>query len=51
MRVEYRFLAVVLAAVVWTYAGMSVASRPLAVSAISSASLGAAASCEARKGD
>jgi ABC-type anion transport system duplicated permease subunit len=45
MRVSSRILATVLAAVVWIYAGMSVASRPAAQQAITPSVLDVAASC------
>jgi hypothetical protein len=45
MRAGSRFLAVLLASAVWIYAGMSVASRPLAQQAITPAVLDVAASC------
>jgi ABC-type anion transport system duplicated permease subunit len=44
MRVSSRILATVLAAVVWIYAGMSVASRPAAQQAITPSVLDVAAS-------
>jgi hypothetical protein len=44
MRAGSRFLAVVLASVVWIYAGLSVASRPLAQQAITPTVLDVAAS-------
>jgi hypothetical protein len=40
-----RFLATVLAGIVWVFAGFSVASGPLATKAITPAALGAAAKC------
>jgi hypothetical protein len=45
MRAGSRFLAVVLASIVWVYAGMTVASRPLALQAITPAAFDAAAAC------
>jgi hypothetical protein len=45
MRVSSRILATVLAAIVWIYAGMSVASRPAAQQAITPSVLDVAASC------
>jgi hypothetical protein len=45
MRAGSRFLAVIVASAVWIYAGMSVASRPLAQQAITPAVLDVAASC------
>jgi hypothetical protein len=45
MRAGSRFLALVLASAVWIYAGMSAASRPLALQAITPAALDAAANC------
>jgi len=45
MRAGSRFLAVVVASIVWIYAGMSVASRPLAQQAITPTVLDVAASC------
>jgi hypothetical protein len=45
MRASSRFLAVLLAAAVWIYAGMSVASRPMAHQAITPSVLDVAASC------
>jgi ABC-type anion transport system duplicated permease subunit len=45
MRAGSRFLAVVLASVVWIFAGLSVASRPLAQQAITPSVLDVAASC------
>jgi hypothetical protein len=45
MRVGSRFLATLLAAVVWVYAGMSVASRPVAQTAITPSVLDVAATC------
>ena len=47
MRAGSRFLAVVVAAAVWIYAGMSVASRPVAQQAITPSVLDVAASCAA----
>jgi hypothetical protein len=44
MRAGSRFLAVLLAAIVWTYAAMSVASRPVAQQAITPSVLDVAAS-------
>jgi hypothetical protein len=44
MRAGSRVLAAFLAAVVWIYAGMSVASRPVAPQAITSSGLDVAAS-------
>jgi len=40
-----RFLATVLAGIVWIFAGFTVASGPLATKAITPAVLGAAAKC------
>jgi len=45
MKVGSRFLAVLLAAVVWIYAGLSVASRPVAQQAITPSVLDVTASC------
>jgi len=45
MRAGSRFLATLLAAVVWIYAGMSVASRPVAQQAITPSVLDVAATC------
>jgi hypothetical protein len=45
MRVGTRFLAVLLAAAVWIYAGLSVASRPVAQQAITPSVLDVAVSC------
>jgi hypothetical protein len=45
MRTSNRFLATLFAAVVWVYAGMSVASRPVAQQAITPSVLDAAATC------
>jgi hypothetical protein len=45
MKVGSRFLAVLLAAAVWIYAGLSVASRPVAQQAITPSVLDVAASC------
>ena len=45
MRAGSRVVAVLLAAAVWIYAGMSVASRPVAQQAITPSVLDAAASC------
>ena len=45
MRAGSRFLATLVAAIVWIYAGMSVASRPLAQQAITPSVLDVAASC------
>jgi hypothetical protein len=45
MRPGSRFLATLFAAIVWVYAGMSVASRPVAQQAITPSVLGVAASC------
>jgi hypothetical protein len=45
MRLGSRLLAVFLAAVVWIYAGMSVASGPVAQQAITPSVLDVAASC------
>jgi hypothetical protein len=45
MRAGSRFLATLVAAVVWVYAGMSVASRPVAQQAITPSVLDVAASC------
>ena len=45
MRMGSRLLAVFLAAVVWIYAGMSVASGPVAQQAITPTVLDVAASC------
>jgi ABC-type anion transport system duplicated permease subunit len=45
MRAGSRFLAVVVASVVWIYAGMSVASRPVAQKAITPSVLDVAAAC------
>jgi hypothetical protein len=45
MRVGSRFLAILLAAVVWIYAGLSVASRPMAQQAITPSVLDVAVSC------
>jgi ABC-type anion transport system duplicated permease subunit len=47
MRAGSRFLAVMLAATVWIFAGMSVASRPVAQQAITPSVLDVAASCAA----
>jgi ABC-type anion transport system duplicated permease subunit len=47
MRAGSRFLAVILAAAVWIFAGMSVASRPVAQQAITPSVLDVAASCAA----
>jgi ABC-type anion transport system duplicated permease subunit len=47
MRMGSRLLAVLLAAVVWIYAGMSVASRPVAQQAITPSVLDVAA-CSVR---
>jgi len=44
MKVGSRFLAVLLAAAVWVYAGLSVASRPVAQQAITPSVLDVAAS-------
>ena len=44
MRMGSRLLAVLVAAVVWIYAGMSVASRPVAQQAITPSVLDVAAS-------
>jgi hypothetical protein len=44
MRIGSRFLAVLLAAVVWIYAGLSVASRPVAQQAITPSVLDVAGS-------
>jgi ABC-type anion transport system duplicated permease subunit len=44
MRAGSRFLAVILAAAVWIFAGMSVASRPVAQQAITPSVLDVAAS-------
>jgi len=44
MRAGSRFLAVLLAAIVWIYAGLSVASRPVAQQAIPPSVLDVAAS-------
>jgi hypothetical protein len=44
VRVGSRFLAVLLAAAVWIYAGLSVASRPVAQQAITPSVLDVAAS-------
>jgi len=40
-----RFLATVLAGIVWIFAGFSIASGPLAAKAITPTVLGAAANC------
>jgi len=48
MRAGSRVIAVVIAAVVWIYAGMSVASRPMAAQAITPSVLDAAASAVCR---
>jgi hypothetical protein len=40
-----RFLAVVLAGIVWIFAGFTIASGPLAAKAITPAVLGAAVKC------
>jgi hypothetical protein len=45
MRVGSRFLAILLAAAVWIYAGLSVASRPMAQQAITPSVLDVAVSC------
>jgi hypothetical protein len=45
MRAGSRFLATLFAAVVWIYAGMSVASRPVAQQAITPSVLDVAAAC------
>jgi len=45
MKVGSRFLAVLLAAAVWIYAGLSVASRPVVQQAITPSVLDVAASC------
>jgi hypothetical protein len=45
MRAGSRFLAVILASAVWIYAGMSVASRPLALQAITPTVLDATTPC------
>jgi ABC-type anion transport system duplicated permease subunit len=45
MRAGSRVVAVLLAAAVWIYAGMSVASRPVAQQAITPSVLDVAASC------
>ncbi len=45
MRMGSRILATFLAAVVWIYAGMSVASRPAAQQAITPSVLDVAANC------
>ena len=45
MSVGSRILAVLLAGIVWTFAGFTVASSPLATKAITPAVLGAAAKC------
>jgi hypothetical protein len=44
MRISSRFLAVLVAAAVWAYAGLSVASRPVANQAITPSVLDVAAS-------
>jgi len=44
MRISSRLLAVLLAAAVWIYAGLSVASRPVAQQAITPSVLDVAAS-------
>jgi hypothetical protein len=48
MRAASRLLATALAAIVWAFAGITVASGPLAPKAITPAALDAAASCAAR---
>jgi hypothetical protein len=45
MRAGSRFLATLFAAVVWIFAGLSVAPGPVAQQAITPSVLGAAASC------
>jgi hypothetical protein len=45
MRSTSRIAAVALSAIAWIYAGMSVASRPLAAPAITPSVLDATASC------
>jgi len=45
MRTSSRILAVLVAAAVWAYAGLSVASRPVANQAITPSVLDVAASC------
>jgi ABC-type anion transport system duplicated permease subunit len=45
MKVGSRFLAVLLAAAVWIFAGLSVASRPVVQQAITPSVLDVAASC------
>ena len=45
MNAGSRFLATVLAGIVWIFAGFSVASGPLAAKAITPKVLGAAAKC------
>jgi ABC-type anion transport system duplicated permease subunit len=45
MRSSSRIAAVALSAIVWIYAGMSVASRPLAAPAITPSLLDVTASC------
>jgi len=44
MRAGSRFFAVILAATVWIFAGMSVASRPVAFQALTPSALDAAVS-------
>ncbi|MFO1393827.1 MAG: hypothetical protein U1F09_08730 [Steroidobacteraceae bacterium] len=45
MSAASRLLATLIAGIVWTIAGFTVASRPLATKAITPAVLGAAAKC------
>jgi hypothetical protein len=45
MTAASRFLATLLAGIVWVFAGFAVASGPLATKAITPAVLGAAAKC------
>ena len=46
-----RFLATVLAGIVWIFAGLSVASGPLVTKAITPTVLGVAANCTTAMGD